>query len=160
MVTNLGEANKLREQVPKALKLAHNPAKLVLDCVGRFFLQGKKAYTKDSPMITAREASVLTLECFLLAQCDDGVGRMDKELNEVSEKAAKGWRKRLISEGGLAKASEIDARGLLMFIGCFGIPPIFKIENFRDLIRAGNVKEISGVLKRSSVLMTKISGLL
>ncbi|CAI9113795.1 OLC1v1014475C1 [Oldenlandia corymbosa var. corymbosa] len=160
MLTNLGEANKLREEVPKALKVSSNPAKLILESVGRFYLQGSKAYTKDSPMITAREASVLTLECFLLAQDDDGVVKMDKEIKEESGKAAIAWRKRLIVEGGLANACEIDARGLLMFIGCFGIPQFFKNEDFKDLIRAGNVKEISSVLKRSSVLATKISDLI
>lgn len=160
MVTNIGEPDKLREEVPKALKLSPNPAKLVLECSGRFFLQGSKAYTKDSPMIPAREASVLILECFLLMGnegADDRVIKIEKAITEEAAEASIAWRKRLINEGGLAKASEIDARGLLFFLGCFGIPEGFRNDDFRDLIRAGNVKEIAGVLKRSSVLGTKFS---
>ena len=78
MVTNIGEPDKLREEVPKALELSPNPAKLVLECSGRFFLQGSKAYTKDSPMIPAREASVLVLECFLLMENEGGDDRVIK----------------------------------------------------------------------------------
>lgn len=59
-------------------------------------------------------------------------------------------------EGGLVKACETDARGLLLLIGCFGIPKVFKYEDIRDLIRAGNVREISDVLRRSNVLLTRI----
>ncbi|XP_027169073.1 protein FRIGIDA [Coffea eugenioides] len=163
MVTNIGEPDKLREEVPKALELSPNPAKLVLECSGRFFLQGSKAYTKDSPMIPAREASVLVLECFLLMENeggDDRVIKIEKAIKEEAAEAAMAWRKRLINEGGLAKASEIDARGLLFFLGCFGIPAGFRNDDFRDLVRAGNVKEIAGVLKRSSVLVTKFSDII
>lgn len=159
MLSNLGESNRLREEVPKALRLAPDPAKLVLECSGRFFLQGSKAYTPGSHMIPAREASVLVLECFLLMGGEDGVGtevRVEKAIKQESEHAAVQWRKRLISEGGLAKASEIDARGLLYFLGCFGVPRVFRHDDLRDLTRAGNVKEISGTLKRSRLLMAKI----
>ncbi|KAL3529020.1 hypothetical protein ACH5RR_008342 [Cinchona calisaya] len=162
MITNLSEPEKLREEVPKALKLCPNPAKLVLECSGRFFLQGSKAYTKDSPMIPGREASVLVLECFLLMKNEGGndIVKIEMAVKEEAWVAAIAWRKRLINEGGLSKASEIDARGLLFFLGCFGIPGVFRIEDFRDLFCAGNVKEIAGVLKGSSVLVTKFSDII
>lgn len=161
VLSNLGEPDRLREEVPKALKLAPNPAKLVLECSGRFFLQGSKAYTPGSHMIPARDASVLVLECFLLMGGEDGVGtevRVEKAIKQETEQAAVQWRKRLISEGGLAKASEIDARGLFYFLGSFGVPRVFRYDDLRDLARAGNVKEISGTLKRSRLLMAKIQG--
>lgn len=161
MLSNLGVSNKLREEVPKALTLAPNPAKLVLECAGRFFLQGSRAYTKNSQMIPAREASVLTLECFLLMGGEDGVGsevRIEQAIKQEAEQAAVAWRKRLIVEGGLDKASEIDARGLLLFLGCFGVPQVFKNVDMKDLVRASNFKEISAVLKRSKLLMGKIQG--
>ena len=41
-------------------------------------MQGSKTYTKDSPMIPAREASVLVLECFLLMENDGGDDRVIK----------------------------------------------------------------------------------
>ncbi|CAK9163213.1 unnamed protein product [Ilex paraguariensis] len=156
VATHLSDINKLREEIPRALKFAKSPAKLVLECFGRFFLQGTKAYTKDSPMIPAREASVLILECFLLMD-RDGV-EIDGAVKGEAELASVAWRKRLISEGGLGKACEIDARGLLLLVGCFGIPHEFKNEDIRDLIRTGNVKEICGALRRSTVLMARIRG--
>ncbi|CAA2990944.1 Hypothetical predicted protein [Olea europaea subsp. europaea] len=164
LATNLSDLPKLREEVPKALKLAMNPAKLVLECVGKFFLQGCRAYTKDSPMIPAREASVFMLECFLLMMgMNDthGVGNevvtIEKEVKDEAENSAMAWRKRLLVEGGLHKACEIEARGLFLLVSCFGIPTSFKIEDIRDLLRASNTKEILGILQRSNVLMYKLS---
>ncbi|CAA2974134.1 Hypothetical predicted protein [Olea europaea subsp. europaea] len=164
LASNLNDLPKLREEVPKAMKLAMNPAKLVLDCFGKFFLQGSKAYVKDSPMIPAREASVFMLECFLLMMGmndTDGVGsgvvKIEKEVKEEADNSAVAWRKRLVVEGGLHKACDIDARGLFLFVSCFGIPTSFKKEDIRDLLRASNTKEILGILQRSSVLMNKLS---
>ncbi|XP_058195722.1 protein FRIGIDA-like [Rhododendron vialii] len=154
IISNLSNLAKLREEVPLALKLASNPAKLVLDCFGRFFLQGIKAYYKDSPMIPSRKASVLVLEYFLLMGFDSG--EIEDAVKQEAESSAVDWKKRLMTEGGLVKACETDARGLLLLIGCFGIPKVFKYEDIWDLIRAGNVIEISDVLRRSNVLLTKI----
>ncbi|KAL0415487.1 UNVERIFIED_CONTAM: protein FRIGIDA [Sesamum latifolium] len=165
LASNLSHLEKLREEVPKALKLAPNPPKLVLECLGKFFLQGSKAFTRNSPMIPAREASILILECFLLMmgmditnEKDNGVLDIEKAVREEAETAALAWRKRLVFEGGVAKASQIDARGLLLFVACFGVPASFKREDIRDLVIAANAKEIVGVLQKSQTLMKKIPG--
>ncbi|KAK4395461.1 protein FRIGIDA [Sesamum angolense] len=165
LASNLSHLEKLREEVPKALKLAPNPPKLVLECLGKFFLQGSKAFTRNSPMIPAREASILILECFLLMmgmditnEKDKGVLDIEKAVREEAETAALAWRKRLVFEGGVAKASQIDARGLLLFVACFGVPASFKREDIRDLLIAANAKEIVGVLQKSQTLMKKIPG--
>ncbi|PIN10733.1 hypothetical protein CDL12_16672 [Handroanthus impetiginosus] len=163
LVTHLSDLPKLREEVPKALKWAPNPPKMVLECLGKFFLQGRKAFTRDSPMIASREASIFILECFLLmmgmyntSELDNGVLNIEKAVREEAEHAALAWRKRLMFEGGVAKASQIDARGLLLFVACFGIPASFKREDVRDLVIAANAKEIVGVLQKSHVLMNRI----
>ncbi|KAI8529314.1 hypothetical protein RHMOL_Rhmol12G0215800 [Rhododendron molle] len=110
--------------------------------------------TEDSPMIPSRKASVLVLEYFLLMGFDSG--KIEDAVKQEAESSAVDWKKRLMTEGGLVKACETDARGLLLLIGCFGIPKVFKYEDIRDLIRAANVIEISDVLRRSNVLLTKI----
>ncbi|XP_022738870.1 protein FRIGIDA-like [Durio zibethinus] len=159
IVTHLSNVPKLREEVPAALKLAPKPDKLVLDCIGRFFLQGIKAYTKDSPMIPARQASVLVLEFFLLMMGGfHGEGKVEiaADLKVEAEKGAVAWRKRLIAEGGLAKASEVDARGLLLFVACFGIPKVFRSEDLGNLLRLCNLRAILDALKGSPVLPDKM----
>lgn len=130
-------------------------------------MQGSKAFSKNSPMIRAREASILILECFLLmigmddhAKDSSGAFNIEKAVKEEANNGAIAWRKRLISEGGVAKASQIDARGLLFFVACFGVPALFKVEDIRDLVIAANAKEIVSVLQKSHALMSKISGLL
>ncbi|PSR96810.1 Protein FRIGIDA like [Actinidia chinensis var. chinensis] len=154
IVSHLQNVSKLREEVPSALKFAPNPAKLVMKCFGRFFLQGIRAYDKASPMIASRQASVLVLEFFMLMGCE--VGEVEEVVRKDAEEAAVEWRRRLVGEGGLGKACEVDARGLLLLIGCFGIPKVFRNEDVKDLIRASNAGEICDALRRSSVLLAKI----
>ncbi|KAG8496540.1 hypothetical protein CXB51_007636 [Gossypium anomalum] len=159
IATHLSNVPKLREEVPEALKLAPEPARLVLDCIGRFFLQGIKAYDKESPMIPARLASVLALEFFLLMMGGfhaEGKVKIGGNLKAEAENGAIAWRKRLINEGGLAKASEVDARGLLLFVAGFGIPKVFRIEDLGNLLRLCNLRAISDALKASPVLPDKM----
>ncbi|CAH9075816.1 unnamed protein product [Cuscuta epithymum] len=157
MASQLSEISKLREEVPNALKLAPNVARLVLDCSGRFFLQGSKAFADPkSPMVPAREASVLILECFLLMGNDQGA-EIEKSVKEEAEQAAGAWRKRLINEGGLGKACKMDARGLLLLIAGFGISGLLEYEDFRDLFQASNANEIKTAIQKSGFLMSKIS---
>ncbi|KAL3631767.1 hypothetical protein CASFOL_024751 [Castilleja foliolosa] len=159
LCTHLSNLPKVREEVPKALKLAPNPPKLVLESLGKFYLQGCKAYSRNSPMIPAREASIMILECFLLMMgMDNRVLSIEKSLKTEADSAALVWRKRMMTEGGVAKAKPIDARGLLLFIACFGVPDPFKRDDIRDLVISTTVnnKEIVGALKKSHWLMNKI----
>lgn len=75
---------------------------------------------------------------------------------EEAGQAALVWYRRLNFKGGILKAKEIDARGLLLFIGCFGIPQAFKNEDIKDLLRQSYIEMISRSLGRSSVLMAKV----
>ncbi|XP_054807914.1 protein FRIGIDA [Prosopis cineraria] len=157
IVSNLSQPEKLREQVPAALKSAPKPSKLVFECIGRFFLQGSRAYNKDSPMIPARLASILVLEYYLLSGCTDNEKDINHSLKEEASLAATAWKKRLIVEGGVSKACEIDARGLILFVGGFGIPASFRHEEIRDLIRLSNPREIMHALRQSRGLLKKVS---
>ncbi|XP_057791490.1 protein FRIGIDA [Salvia miltiorrhiza] len=164
LASHLSSLPMLQEEVPKALRQAPNPWKLVLECLGKFFLQGSKAFTRNSPMIPAREASILVLECFLLmmglevsSENDNRISDIEKAVKEEADVAALAWQKRLMIEGGLARANQVDARGLLLFVACFGVPASFKAEDMRDLMIAGNAKEIARVLQKSRLLMNKIS---
>jgi len=159
VLSRLSETASLREQVPVALKSAPKPSKLVFECIGRFFLQGSKAYTKDSPMIPARQVSVLVLEYYLLSGCVGNEEEVEASLKKEADSAAVAWRKRLIVEGGLSKASEIDARGLILFIAGFGIPGVFRDEDICNLVSVSNYREISDALRQSQLLVKRVSGI-
>ncbi|KAJ6761082.1 INACTIVE PROTEIN FRIGIDA [Salix purpurea] len=149
---------KLREEVPAALKCAPKPAKLVLDCIGRFYLQGSKAYEKESPMITGREASILVLEFFLLIS--DHENAMEDAVKKEAEQVAIAWRKRLISEGGVRNSGEIDAKGLLLLIGGFGIPRLFSDEDVFDLVNLSKSRQFAGLVRRSRLLVTRVTDII
>ncbi|XP_059285483.1 protein FRIGIDA-like isoform X1 [Lycium ferocissimum] len=142
----------LLQQLPIALKLAANPSKLVLTTIGDFYAKRGKSLDQDTQIISLREASALVLECFLLMGFDE----IDEGVKEEAKQAAVIWRRRLVDERGIKKASVMDARGLLLLIGCFGIPEIFINEDVRDLIRVSKMREISSALRKSNVLMEKI----
>nr|AFJ66217.1 hypothetical protein 34G24.22 [Capsella rubella]AFV28938.1 FRIGIDA [Capsella rubella]AFV28939.1 FRIGIDA [Capsella rubella]AFV28940.1 FRIGIDA [Capsella rubella]AFV28944.1 FRIGIDA [Capsella rubella] len=157
---NISHRAKLMEEIPAALKLAKEPAKFVLECIGKFYLQGRKAYSKDSPMISARQVSLLILESFLLMP-DPGKGKLkiESSVKDEAEMAAVAWKKRLMGEGGLAVAEQIDARGLLLLIACYGVPSDFRSMDLLDLIRTSGSNEIVGALRRSPFLAPMISGI-
>ncbi|CAN4122166.1 unnamed protein product [Withania somnifera] len=140
LITHLSDIDELREQVPKALKLSPNPERFVLGSGGL--------------------ATLLALEGFMLmmgeAKDEVRVVEIEKEAKEEAEKAALVWRGRMISQEGISKAHEMDARGLLLLIGCFGIPKGFLDRDVRYLVETSGACEISGALRRSSVLMEKV----
>ncbi|XP_038890349.1 protein FRIGIDA [Benincasa hispida] len=160
IVSHLSDLARLRHEIPLALQCAPNPAKLVFDCIGRFYLQGSKAYTKDSPMIPARQASILILELFLISSAaetkTDKRTEIEPSLKVEADLAAIAWRKRLVTESGSCQASDIDARGLLLFLASFGIPTVFTNDDLRDLLRSSNSKGISNALRRSHFLISRI----
>ncbi|XP_010318685.3 FRIGIDA-like protein 2 [Solanum lycopersicum] len=154
MVMRVSDTNRLLEEVPKALRLSPHPARLVLDSMGKIYFQGRNSYTKNSRMVWRRKAAVLVLECFLLMRVDKV--EIEKEVKEEADKAALAWRKRMIAEGGVGKACEMDARGLLLLLGCFGIPGGFSNEDIRDLLLISHITKIYRALRRSNVLKAKI----
>lgn len=161
MFVNISERAKLIEELPGALKLAKDPAKFVLDCIGKFYLQGRKAFANDSPAITARKVSLLVLECYLLTFDPEGEKKqVGSSVKDEAEAAAVAWKKRLVGEGWLGAAEAVDARGLLLLVACFGIPESFKSMDLLDLIRQSGTAEIVGALKRSPFLVPMMSGTL
>ncbi|ESQ43474.1 hypothetical protein EUTSA_v10012996mg [Eutrema salsugineum] len=159
---NISERAKLMEEIPAGLKLAKEPAKFVLECIGKFYLQGRKAFSHDSHMIPARQVSLLILECFLLMiePGEEKVKSMiESSVKEEAEAAAFAWKRRIMNEGKLATAEAIDARGLLLLIACFGVPSSFRSMDLLDLIRQSGTSEIAGALKRSPFLVPIVSGI-
>ncbi|CAH8382308.1 unnamed protein product [Eruca vesicaria subsp. sativa] len=161
MYTNISDEAKLIKELPSALKLAKDPAKFVFECIGKFYLQGRKAFADNSPAVPARKVSLLILECYLLTFDFDEEGKVEvvSSVKDEAEAAAVAWRKRLVGEGGLGCAEEMDARGLLLLVCCFGVPEGFRSVDLLDLIRRSGVGEVMGALKRSPFLVPMMSGI-
>ncbi|XP_055833822.1 protein FRIGIDA-like [Solanum dulcamara] len=152
IITHISDIDGLREQVPKALKLSPNPATLVWKCIN-------KGSRKRVDSLKGK-ASLLALECLLLTMGEGRVVKIEKWVKEEAEQAASAWRARMLSQGGVSKAHEMDARGLLLLIGCFGIPLGFLDRDIRYLIQVSGASKISGALRRSSALMERIPRIL
>ncbi|CAN8302333.1 unnamed protein product [Cochlearia groenlandica] len=91
------------------------------------YLTGRKSFSKDPRIISARQLSLLVLESYLLMLDPNDEEEEEKlklkiesSVKEEAETAAVAWRKRMINEGGIASAMAMDARGLLLLIACFG----------------------------------------
>ncbi|KAL4339285.1 hypothetical protein GQ457_08G034670 [Hibiscus cannabinus] len=146
----------LREEVTAALKLAPEPAKLVLDSVGETFSLGKNAYTKVPSMCQARQGILLLLELFLLMMSGESGVKISPKVKLEAQNRAVAWRKRMNKEGGLGEASEADARGLLLYVACFGIPKLFLNEDLGILLKLCNLSSISDAIKASPWLPGKM----
>ena len=162
IVNHILEIDQLREEVPKALLLAPDPPKFLLNCIGRFYLQGSKAYADpNATMIAVRRACVLVLEFFLLSGAVQRVrekSEASKSVDEEAKVAAVAWKNRLISEGGVSMASAIDALGLTLFIASFGIPSEFGSEILYDLFRMSDMKMMANILLKSRFVVEKLPG--
>ncbi|KAJ8559639.1 hypothetical protein K7X08_003697 [Anisodus acutangulus] len=148
------EVEEKREKEEEEVNSPHSEFK----SPGKFYNKGSKAYVNNAPLIQERKAKVLLLEFFLLMMgIDDNKGVViEKWVKEEAEQAALAWLKRINIEKGVVQAQEIDARGLLLFIGCFGIPDKFKNKNIGNLLQVSNLNWISDAIRRSNVLMGKI----
>ncbi|URD92121.1 FRIGIDA-like [Musa troglodytarum] len=158
VVSNLSDLEWLRGEVPAALRRAPSPAKLVLDAMGRFYLQGRKAYDRpmDDPMVVFRRACILILEFYVLSGCSS----VDPEesVKKDAQVAALSWRTRLVNEGGVQVSSAVDALGLVLFLSSFGIPEEFGCTDMYNLLRLSNLKKKADVFRKSSILCEKMPG--
>lgn len=156
VMAHLSEIDQLRNEVPAALRLAPNPSKLVLESMGRFYLQGSKAYDqrRDPLIVAGRHACILLLEFYILfGGCSSQV---EPPIKEEARLAATAWRGRLVGEGGIELASDVDALGLVLFIASFGIPQEFRFRDLYDLLRASNLKKKADVLRLSPIFLKKL----
>ncbi|KAJ8760104.1 hypothetical protein K2173_010960 [Erythroxylum novogranatense] len=88
-----------------------------------------KAYaSKDSPVVTGREACVLVLELLLL------INNVEPTVRSEAEQAASRWKMRLVAGDGLHRACEISSRGLPLLVIGYGIPKAIKYDDIWDLI--------------------------
>ncbi|GMI95384.1 hypothetical protein HRI_003207700 [Hibiscus trionum] len=156
IVKNLSNLPMLREEVPAALKLAPEPAKLVLDSVGEMILMGKKAYTNDPSSNQARRAILLLLEFFLSMMSGESRVKIAANVKVSAQNRAVALRKRLNKEGGLSNATAGDARGLLLYVACFGIPNAFTNQDLGTLLKLCNLRSISDAIKASPWLPGKM----
>jgi len=94
-----------------------------------------------------------------MSGCVESEAKMERKLKAEAADAAGAWRKRLVVEGGVAMASEMDARGLTLFLACFGIHGVFRNEDIANLVRLSKPGEISHLLRVSGSLSSRVSGM-
>ncbi|KAK4375892.1 hypothetical protein RND71_006569 [Anisodus tanguticus] len=76
-------------------------ARLVLNCLDKFYLQGSSVYVEGSHRIPQRNASILALECLVLMMVDgEGVVEIAKEVKKYAKKAALAWKGRYLVQLG------------------------------------------------------------
>ncbi|EHA8586937.1 FRIGIDA-like protein [Cocos nucifera] len=155
VTTHLSELDWLRREVPTALRRAPSPARLVFDSIGRFYLQGSKAYERNPTVIAGRRACILILEFYVLSGLPSEV---ESSVKQDATVAALAWRSRLVAEGGVKSATAVDALGLALFVASFGIPNDFACDVMYDLLRLSNLKKKADVFQQSPILREKIPG--
>ncbi|PKA61616.1 Protein FRIGIDA [Apostasia shenzhenica] len=152
VANNLSDIDRLRRDVPEAIRRSPNPGRLVLDAMGRFYLQGSAAFENSGSLVSARRHGILVLELYLLSGCRTE----DSSVNEEATMAATEWKRRIIREGGTKAASPVDALGLVLLMACFGVPSEITPKVFYHLLRLSNLKKKADVFRRSHIFVQKI----
>lgn len=150
------DAAALRAEVGAALRKATDMAKFAMSCVGRFYLQGSKAYERPGPMAAVRRSCILVLEAFLIA---GGSAKVDDQCRSAAATEALAWKKRILQEGGMGVCSDMDARGLLLFMASFGIPSNFGKDDLFKLMNVSEIWKDSDILRASTVLQNEAEGI-
>ncbi|XP_058102607.1 protein FRIGIDA-like isoform X2 [Magnolia sinica] len=158
VATRLPQIQMLREEVPDALKrAAPEPARLVLDSLCRFYIQGSKAFADHkSRAVILRRASIRILEFFLLAGCP----KVEPPVKAEAEKAADAWRNRLVREGGISTAYSEDAMGLLLLVAAFGLASVFRTDDLCVLVQMSKVWKRAMVICRSPQILEMIQDII
>nr|AEG74557.1 predicted protein [Phoenix dactylifera] len=153
VTTHFSELDWLRREVPAALRRAPSPARLVFDSIGRFYLQGSKAYERNPTVIVGRRACILILEFYVLSGLPSEI---ESSVKQDAMVAALAWRSRLVAEGGVKSATAVDALGLALFVASFGIPNDFGCDVMYHLLRLSNLKKKADVFQQSPIIREKI----
>ncbi|XP_068665720.1 protein FRIGIDA-like [Aristolochia californica] len=154
----LSDPGNLRDELQAALKRSPDLGKLVISCIGRFYIQGSRAFDKQAAIVSVREACIIVLECFLLA---GGCAKVaDSPIKKEAEEAAIAWKMRLVKEGGIEHCKDVDAQGLLLFIASFGVPPGFGKDDLCKLMQSSKINKNSDALRSSPFLQLKLEDML
>ncbi|XP_068661109.1 protein FRIGIDA-like isoform X2 [Aristolochia californica] len=158
VAVRLSDPGNLRDELQSALRRSPDLGKLVISCIGRFYIQGSKAFEKPSAIVSVREACIVVLECFLLA---NGCAKVvDSPMKKEAEAAAIAWKMRLVKEGGIEHCKDVDAQGLLLFIASFGVPSGFAKDDLCKLMQSSKINKNSDALRSSSFLQQKLEDML
>ncbi|KAG9447413.1 hypothetical protein H6P81_013541 [Aristolochia fimbriata] len=154
----LSDPGNLREELQVAFKRSPDLGKLVISCMGRFYIQGSRAFEKQSAIVSVREACILVLECFLLA---GGCAKVvDSPIKSEAQDSAVAWKMRLVKEGGIENSKDVDAQGLLLFVASFGVPPGFGKDDLWQLMQSSKMNKNSDALRASPFLQQKLDDML
>ncbi|KAL0903722.1 hypothetical protein M5K25_028119 [Dendrobium thyrsiflorum] len=153
---NFHAIDRLRHEVPEALRRFPDPEQLVFKAIGEFCTVGSRASNSSPPLLLARRASILLLEFFVLS------GRptvADSSVKQNAKFGALSWLKRFVKEN-IESASAVDSLGLILYLACFGIPKEFGSKDLWLLLLKSNLKINVDVFLRSSILIERIPGVI
>jgi len=152
---------EFRSKTASALSHGVNPEKLIINCLGGIYLQGKRAFSDPKSNAVAHlQDSIIAFELLL----ESGRVGLEEDLEEslkteASDVSVK-WRKRLVVfEGGLTDSNDGDIIGLSLFLSCFGFPNVFKCHELYQMLHLCDLRQKTKFLKLSPILLAKIPGI-
>ncbi|XP_020699483.1 protein FRIGIDA [Dendrobium catenatum] len=154
--SNFYAVDRLRQEVPEALRRFRDPEQLVFKAIGEFWKEGSRPSKINPPLLLPRRGSILLLEFFVLS------GRPTVADSSVKQKAKLGalsWLKRLVKEN-IESATAVDSLGLILYLACFGIPKEFGSKDLCVLLLKSNLKINIDVFLKSSILVERIPGVI
>ncbi|KAG0483294.1 hypothetical protein HPP92_011378 [Vanilla planifolia] len=156
VINNLSNRGRLRNELLEVLRCVQNPEKLLLEAMGRFYMQGSRSYKNNEQLVSFRCACILLLESYVLT----GLATDDSSVKEEAKTVALAWFKRLINDSSFGDAVAMDSLGLILFLACYGIPEEIGFRELYNLLRQTNLKKKADVFRHSNILVEKIPGVI
>lgn len=151
---------EFRSKTASALSSAVNPEKLVINCLGGIYLQGKRAFSDPKSNAVAHlQDSIIAFELLLESGKVGPEEELEESLKAEASEVSVKWRKRLVVfEGGIADSNDGDIIGLSLFLSCFGFPSVFKCHELYQMLHLCDLRQKTKFLKLSPILLAKLPG--
>ncbi|PKI75519.1 hypothetical protein CRG98_004055 [Punica granatum] len=156
----------IREEIPRALRAAPNPASFVLRSLADFYSTDRPKFDgkKDSDLLGLRRTSIMLMECLSILLMDSDLCISDIITDEIKLQAkviAEEWKPKLDAlDTGCSSGNSLEAHAFLQLLATFGITSAYEEEFISQLIPMVSRRRQAADLCRSLGFSAKMPGLL
>lgn len=155
----------IREEIPRALQAAPNPASFVLQSLADFYSTDRPKFDgkKDSDLLGLRRTSIMLMECLSILLMDNDLNISEIITNDIKLQAkgiAEEWKPKLDAlDMCSCSGNSLEAHAFLQLLATFGIALDYEEEFISRLIPMVSRRRQAADLCRSLGFSAKMPGL-
>ncbi|KAK4776919.1 hypothetical protein SAY86_005607 [Trapa natans] len=163
---NRKDLANIREEIPRALRVAPNPASFVLQSLADFYSTDRPKFDgkKDSDLLGLRRTSIMLMECLSILLTNNHPNIPEIITNDIKLQAkgiAEEWKPRLDAlDMCSCSGNSLEAHAFLQLLATFGIALDYEEEFISQLIPMVSRRRQSADLCRALGFSAKMPGII